>query len=64
MRLALQVVNRPQANVLAMVLGNLAGKAGSVEVIVEATKPGGFDRGWLRNAVYEPLDEAGIDFEE
>jgi hypothetical protein len=41
-------------------LANLADKAGEISVEVTATKPSGFDQTWLRNAVYEPLEEADI----
>jgi len=44
-------------------LGNLADKSGEIQVTVEGTKDGGFDRNWLRNAVKEPLEEAGIELE-
>jgi hypothetical protein len=42
---------------------NLAEKAdgGKVKINVEAAAADGFDPSWLRNAVYEPLDEANID---
>jgi hypothetical protein len=62
-RLALRV-NRQQVYTLANTLNNLADKAGSVNVMVEATKPDGFDPAWLRNAVLEPLEEADISVEE
>jgi hypothetical protein len=62
-RLALRV-NRQQVYTLANTLNNLADKAGSVKVVVEATKPDGFDPAWLRNAVLEPLEEADISVEE
>lgn len=43
-------------------IANLADKAdgGAVTVAVEGTSTEGFDRSWLRNAVDEPLDEAGV----
>lgn len=41
-------------------ISNLADEAGEVSVEITAAKPGGFDRAWLRNAVYEPLEEADI----
>ncbi len=41
-------------------LANLADEAGEISVEVTAVKPSGFDRTWLRNAVYEPLEEADI----
>jgi hypothetical protein len=46
-------------------LQNLADRAASFSVFVEVDAEGreAFDRGWLRNAVSEHLDEAGIDAE-
>jgi hypothetical protein len=41
-------------------LANLADEAGEINVEITAIKPSGFDRTWLRNAVYEPLEEADI----
>src|SRR5207244_2122425 len=41
-------------------LANLADEAAEISVEVTAIKPSGFDRTWLRNAVYEPLEEADI----
>ena len=42
-------------------LANLAEKAGTVEVVVTADSMAGFDPVWLRNAVQEPLEEAGAE---
>jgi uncharacterized protein len=44
-------------------LANLADQAdgGKVDFQVEATREVGFDPAWLRNAVEEPLDEAGVE---
>lgn len=44
-------------------LGNLAGKTGEIRVIVEANSADGIERNWLRNAVKEPLEEAGIEID-
>jgi len=41
-------------------IGNLAEKAGTVRMMVEAEKTDGFDPAWLRNAVLEPLQEADV----
>jgi hypothetical protein len=41
-------------------IGNLAEKAGSIRMTVEAEKVDGFDPAWLRNAVVEPLEEADV----
>jgi hypothetical protein len=45
-------------------IGNLADAAGVIRVSVEASKPGGFDPNWLKNAVLEPLDEADVNVEK
>lgn len=42
---------------------NLAERAGTIRVIAEAERPEGFEATWLRNAVREPLEEAGVDVE-
>ena len=44
-------------------LANLADKAGSIGLKVTAESLAGFDPVWLRNAVTEPLDEAGVELE-
>ncbi len=41
-------------------LGNLAKKAGTLELTVKAECKEDFDPVWLRNAVMEPLDEANV----
>ena len=41
-------------------IANLAEKANEVYVKVTAVKQDGFDPSWLRNAVYEPLEEADV----
>lgn len=45
-------------------VANLAGKAGSVRVRVEAHSDEGFDSVWLRNAVLEPIEESGAETED
>lgn len=45
-------------------IGNLAEKAGTIRVTVEAEHTEGFDPQWLRNAVLEPLEEADVVVEE
>ena len=42
-------------------LGNLADMAGEINMAVDAQSKDGFDRNRLRNAVKEPLEEAGIE---
>jgi hypothetical protein len=41
-------------------IANLADKAGKASIRVSATSEQGFDQSWLRNAVYEPLEEADV----
>lgn len=41
-------------------IANLAEQAGGVSINIVANKSDGFDQSWLRNAVYEPLEEADI----
>ncbi|MBI2859364.1 MAG: AAA family ATPase, partial [Chloroflexi bacterium] len=41
-------------------VANLADKAGKASIQVSATSEDGFDPSWLRNAVYEPLEEAEV----
>jgi len=41
-------------------IANLADKAGEASLQVSATSEEGFDPSWLRNAVYEPLEEADV----
>jgi len=45
-------------------LGNLADRAGELHIEVDADLPEDVDRSWLRNAVYEPLDEAGVKWQK
>lgn len=44
-------------------IANLAEKAddGKISISIEGTSSAGFESGWFRNAVEEPLDEANID---
>lgn len=58
------VVNRQQVYASFNAFANLADKAGTIEVIVNAQSLGGFDPIWLRNAVLEPLEEADVKIEE
>jgi hypothetical protein len=44
-------------------LSNLAEKAGTIQPLISAESLQGFDPVWLRNAVIEPLDEAGVEME-
>jgi len=41
-------------------IANLADKAGKASLEITATSEAGFDPSWLRNAVYEPLEEADV----
>lgn len=56
-------LNRAQLYQVFNAFGNLAEKAGRIRLTVEAEKADGFDPNWLRNAVEEPLEEAGIEEE-
>ena len=51
-------LNRQQVYASFQAFANLAEKAGTIEVIVDAQTLQGFDPVWLRNAVIEPLEEA------
>jgi hypothetical protein len=42
-------------------LGNLAEKAGAIDLRVVAEQSDGIDRNWMRNAVTEPLEEGSIE---
>ena len=41
-------------------IANLADNAGKASIEVSAVNEQGFDQAWLRNAVYEPLEEADV----
>jgi hypothetical protein len=43
---------------------NLADSVGNIRVTLKAHKSDGFDPTWLRNTLYEPLDEADIEVDE
>lgn len=58
-RLAMRMT-RQQLYASVNAIANLAEKAGTIRVSVEASHPEGFDPAWLRNAVEEPLDEADV----
>jgi hypothetical protein len=45
-------------------LGNLAEKCGSIVMQVEAKSEKGIDIDWLKNAVEEPIEEAGVEIEK
>jgi hypothetical protein len=62
-RLAMRMTRR-EIFASANALANLADKAGSIQVTVEAEKADGFDPAWLHNAVLEPLEEADVRVEE
>lgn len=52
--------NRDQIFKSFPAIANLADAAGEVAIDVKAEKAEGFDESWLRNAVFEPLDEEGL----
>jgi len=53
-------LNRQQVYASFNAFANLADKAGTIELIVDAQALQGFDPVWLRNAVIEPLEEADV----
>lgn len=56
-------MNRQQLYASFNAIANLAEKAGRIKITVEAQKAEGFDSSWLRNAVFEPLEEADVKIE-
>jgi len=54
-------LTRPQLYASFNALANLADRAGTIHLNVSAESLQGFDPVWLRNAVIEPLDEAGVE---
>jgi Protein of unknown function (DUF499) len=58
------VLNRQQVYASFNAFANLADKAGTIEVVVNAQSLQGFDAVWLRNAVLEPLEEADVKIEQ
>lgn len=57
-------LNRQQVYASFKAFGNLAEKAGTIKVTVEAQSLAGFDPVWLRNAFEEPLQEADVEIGE
>jgi hypothetical protein len=57
-------MTRQQLDASFNAIGNLAERAGTIRVTVEAEHPEGFDPQWLRNAVLEPLEKADVVTEE
>lgn len=57
-------VNRSQLFKSFNALGNLAEKAGEISLKVEASSKEGIDPAWLRNAVEEPIEEAGVEIKK
>ncbi len=54
-------VNRQQLFKCFNAIGNLAEKSGEILLRVEAQTKEGVDPNWLRNAVEEPIEEAGVE---
>jgi hypothetical protein len=54
-------LNRQQIYQSFNAISNLAEKAGTIRMTVEAETAEGFDPVWLRNAVLEPLEEADVE---
>ncbi len=64
-RVALRLsLTRSQLYASFNALSNLADKAGTIRLNVTAESLQGFDPVWLRNAVMEPLDEAGVEVDK
>ena len=57
-------VNRQQLFKCFTALGNLADKSGELKLLIEAQIKEGVDANWLRNAVEEPIEEAGIEIKK
>jgi len=57
-------MNRHQLFAAWNAFKNLAEAVGEIRITLEAQKPEGFDPAWLRNALYEPLDEADIEVDQ
>lgn len=57
-------INQAQLYKCFDALGNLAEKSGELSLTVEAESRDGFDPNWLRNAVEEPIEEAGAKIEK
>ena len=55
--------NRQQLYAAWGAVANLADKAGSVHVQVEARSEDAFDPQWLRNALKKPLEEADVELD-
>lgn len=58
--------NRGQVFKAFPAIANLADRSdgGEVSILVEGASAAGYDQAWLRNAVEEPLDEAGVPVED
>jgi hypothetical protein len=54
-------MNRGQLYKCFNAFGNLADKAGELTLTVEADLTEAADPGWIRNAVEEPIEEAGVE---
>ena len=57
-------VNRKQLYQCFNALGNLAEKTGELLLLIEAQTKEGIDANWLRNAVEEPIEEAGVEIKK
>ncbi len=57
-------VNRQQLYKCFNALGNLAEKTGELSLKIEAQTKEGIDANWLKNAVEEPIEEAGVEIKK
>jgi hypothetical protein len=47
-----------------MLLGILLKKSGELKLLIEAQTKEGIDASWLKNAVEEPIEEAGVEIKK
>lgn len=57
-------VNRQQLFKVFNAIGNLAEKSGELQLLIETQSKEGIDATWLRNAVEEPIEEAGVEIKK
>jgi len=57
-------VNRQQLFKCFNALGNLAQECGKLKLMIEAQTKEGIDASWLKNAVEEPIEEAGVEIKK
>jgi len=60
----LKKVNRQQVFKCFNSFSNLADECGTISITIEAQSEKGIDKNWLRNAIEEPIEEAGVEIEK